>query len=129
MTTQEKLDRLTNRSTLYETVARHRTTGQTVLIGYCDKSVSRFYRSLASQVGTATRGEHLAALTGSDRMIPFDKYDRERFPLDISVRYAPLVGQCGDWLIGFTGRTQRQAIIEGEHPFIGSDFVQANLVK
>jgi hypothetical protein len=110
MTTQQRLARLKNRQTLYECVAKHRTTGQTVLIMYSAKSKSRFFAGISDN--ESKRGVQLVKLTGTERL---------EYAADPEVKrlWSQFIGTMGDWLIGFTGRTQRECILESEEPYIG----------
>jgi hypothetical protein len=98
-TTQQRLARLSNRVTLYETVATYGT--QTVLVVYCGKNKTRFFRAIAEN--DQERAKKLVELTGAER---------------ITVGKGTVLGTIGEWTIKFTGRTQRDAIVEGEHPYL-----------
>lgn len=97
MTTQEKLARLKNYQTRYECVM---TNGnQTYLLAY---SSGRSRDNMLKIV--RSRGERIVEITHSE-----------------SITFGTKVADgavCGDWKIKFTGRTQRDCILEGEHPFI-----------
>jgi hypothetical protein len=89
-----KLTRLQNRATLYELAAIH-PDGRRILIAYCGR---RSRHGLLD----ACRGHAaaLVALTG-----------------DKTIGFAPRAAggaTMGDWSIRFTGRTERDAIMEGE---------------
>jgi len=109
MTTEQRLARIKNRQTLYECVAKHRTTGQTVLIMYCAKSKSRFFAGVSAN--ESSRGLQLIKLTGSDRI-------EYAVAPEVKRLWSQFIGTMGDWLIGFTGRTQRDCILGSEQPFI-----------
>lgn len=96
-TLEDKLKNLKYRSTAYELVARKGEEVRT--IAYC---VSRS-RSTILRVAYK-HGERLAALAGTD-ILTFGTRAKDGATI-------------GDWHITFTGRTQREAYIEGEHPML-----------
>ena len=99
MTKQEQLARLHNRLTSYEIVAVH-ADGRRVLIGYSvGKSKNGIYRMMTKN--GPLNGARLG-LADDARMsgLPASKV------------------QVGPWVVAYTGRTQRDAIIEGELPWI-----------
>lgn len=102
MTTLDKLARLQNYATRYELIATDGT--QMILLCY---SVRR-----SRQIILETLRKHGPAIlqlvnAKEDSAITFEK------PASRGVR-------IGNWAFRFTGRTQREAIIAGEHPFIGT---------
>lgn len=98
MTITEKLARIQNRSTLYELVAVK--GDRRVLVCYCGKSVSKQWRAVTR------RGAELVSLCG----VP----PTQLMVYNISGKYF----EFGEWRITLSGRTQREAIIAGEHLFI-----------
>lgn len=105
-TTLEKLSALQNYRTRYEIVAE--CGNKRLLIGYSPR-VSRCGLLAAMQnVGPAII-QHLAIGDGDT----------------ISWHTKPRI-HCltSGWLIGFTGRTQRDAILAGELPFIGANAME-----
>ena len=97
-TVQERLGKLTNRQTLWELVA---TNGAEVyLVRYTNR------RSRSSLFESARHsGQQLARLTGSDRLTFYARSGDGAY--------------MGAWAIKWSGRTQRDAIREGEHAYIG----------
>lgn len=96
MTTIEKLTRIQNFGTRYELVADRGE--DRVLICYTPrKSLRGIYDAVMA------RSAHIVRLTGAERTG------------DASGMSLPI----GDWLIHFSGRTQREAIIEGENQYVG----------
>ena len=93
MTTEEKLKRIQGRETLYE-VAGMASDGTVILVMYSGKSMHRI------AMGVHKRGERLMKTLGTDYII-LSKEER-RIPGCV-------------WL---TGRTQREAICEGELPYV-----------
>lgn len=92
-----RLNRLKYGRTRYELVAAH-PDGRRILVGYTSKG----RRGLAAMVHKV--GNELAAFCG-------DPY----------ITYSPRVADgatIGDWRINFSGRTQRDCILEGELPFV-----------
>jgi hypothetical protein len=101
---EAKLARLHRRATLYEAVMVNVKTDQRVLVGYTSNTRSRLLSML---------NRHSAAvikLAGTDLMQGTREH-RAGVPLGMVI--------MGDWLIGFSGRTERQAIYEGELPWVG----------
>lgn len=97
-TLQDRLARLKNYSTRYELLAIHR-----------DYKVLLCYTSRRTRAGVVdairNRGAELVALTGSENFT-FGKNATDGVRL-------------GEWTIKFTGRTQRECIIQDdEYPFI-----------
>lgn len=90
-----------NRPTRYELAAKH-ADGRAYLICYC---CGKGRRDVLAAVREPARASRLVHLAGSDD-ITFGKRvaDGARF---------------GGWVINFTGRTQREAIIAGELPYCG----------
>lgn len=100
--TAQRLERLRNRQTLYEVLA---SDGQThLLIVYCGRSKTRFFRALAER--DSVRGKKLAELAGTEQLKFPEKPD------------SSLIGTLGKWTIRFSGRTQREAISQGEHRYL-----------
>ena len=101
MTTQEKLAQLHNRTTRYEIVC-HSPTGERWLIGYTARPGKPGMMN-----STRAIGESVVALTGvTDQDKAKFSGGRTRARLDLG----------NGWAIAFSGRTQRDAIIEGELP-------------
>ena len=102
MTTQDRLNRLArlyNRATCYELAAIN--VERRVLIAYCGR------RSRSGLLAACrNRGALVIALTGSEN-IEFGKRASDGATM-------------GPWQIRFTGRTERDAIMEGELEYIGS---------
>lgn len=99
MTTQEKLQRIQNRTTQYELIA---IKGETrILIGYCAKTRPGLL-GMCRKNGQAV--VDLCCPTGAENLM-FGKK-------------AAAGATIGEWVVRFTGRTQRDAILEGELPFV-----------
>jgi len=97
MTKTQQLERLRHYATRYELVAVK--GDRTVLVTYTSqKSRDGIYSSAQH------RGEALAKLTGTET-ITFAKKAKDG-------------AEMNGWKINFSGRTQRDAICNGEHPFI-----------
>jgi hypothetical protein len=97
MTTQQKLERLRNRQTKYELVASH-PDGRRLLIRYTSRTGRNgLYDALAQDA------ERLCRVLGADD-ITWGKRSADG-------------GTMGEWVLRFSGRTQREAIIDGEHTF------------
>lgn len=95
MTQEQKLARLHNRPTGYEVAA---IKGETrILVAYCQR---HSFSGLRNAV--YNRAEKVVALTGKT---------------EFQSRKGDML--LGDWTIRFTGRTQRDAILEGELPYVG----------
>jgi hypothetical protein len=95
----QRLQRIANRSSLYELVITH-PDGRRYLLAYCGrKSRAGIYAACAG------RASHLLELTGSESITWGDN--------------AAAGGTMGDWQIRFSGRTQRECYISGELPYIG----------
>lgn len=100
LTKEQKLARIARYSTRYELAAVR--GDQKVLVCYSASRSRQTILSLCRQWAA-----RLTALTGSET-IGFAKKAEDGAAM-------------GAWKIRFTGRTQREAIIEGELPFIGAD--------
>jgi hypothetical protein len=87
------------RNTLYELVAE--CNGRSVLIAYCSR---RGRRDIWNAVTSKDRVHHVIRLTGADQ-IAFAKKACDG-------------GAMGQWKIRFSGRTQRDAIVNGELPYV-----------
>jgi len=96
MTTQEKLERIKLRGTLYEMVATLPNESR-YLAGYCNHGKMNILKMLQKN------GEEWAKRIGEKDMITFDKGGR--------------IADMGNIKISFSGRTQREAIIAGELPW------------
>ena len=96
MTTQEKLERIRNRSTQYELVAIDENH-KTYLAGYCHKSKMAILKMLQKN------GEKWTVRINPKDLITFARNGQS--------------AQVGRFLVRFTGRTQREAIISGEFPW------------
>ena len=94
----KKLARLYNRRTMYELAAIH-TDGRRVLIAYSDGKGRRDVWNCCHNRATA-----VVALTGSEI------FDFGKRAADGAV--------IGEWSIRFTGRTEREAIMEGELAYV-----------
>ncbi len=94
-----RLERLRNRGTLYELVAVHAESRQTILVGYG---------------GNRSHGRQAL------RRICEERIDSIRqFAGCQDVRMGKgASATCGEWTISWSGRTQRECIIEGERDFI-----------
>ncbi len=97
-----RLERLRNRPTCYECVAVK--GDRTVLLFYGDKNQAGFRRWLRRD--DQMFAQRLVDLTGSKTI------DWASKP------FRGTVGTMGEWTIKFSGRTQREALIEGTHPFL-----------
>lgn len=95
---QKKLERLANRSTAYELAAIH-PDGRRVLIAYSRKGRRGIFSAVRN------RGEAVAALCQSQEFA--------------FAKRAADGATCGEWSIRFTGRTQRDAYVEGELTYVG----------
>jgi hypothetical protein len=100
--TTERLDSLRNRATLYE-LAMIRGE-ERILIAYSQR---KGRRDIFKAVAADHRVRQVTARTGTDQ-------------IDFAKRTAD-GATMGGWAIRFTGRTQRDAIIEGELPYIGDE--------
>lgn len=94
----ERLARLKNYATRYEIRGTNTETGQTVLIGYTAQKSRAGILAMCRKNGA----EIVARLRGDS--LEFGKRAADGATL-------------GHWRIGFSGRTQREAIIAGELPF------------
>jgi hypothetical protein len=109
-TKEEKLARLRLYATRYEIAAVHSITGLKWLVMYSQTSRSSVLRGLQAEVDEVlfgvklTRIHKLAQATGT---VAGDWTTKRG-----------LIAECGDWRVVVTGRTQREAIIEGELPSI-----------
>ena len=101
-TAQERLARIRNRQTLYELTIAH-PDGRRYLVAYAQsKGRTDLWRSVTSE----KRVDRIVKLTGTEE-ITFAKRAADGATM-------------GDWAIRFTGRTQRDCIVEGELTYIGS---------
>lgn len=100
MTTEQKLERLKNYHTRYE-IAAERGDGHRLLIGYTPRKGRRGMYSMLQQRLDGGSLEHVLGT----------------LELNWGKRAADGCAM-GDWRIFFTGRTQRDAILAGELPFI-----------
>lgn len=100
MTKEEKLAHLHGRLTRYELTGTNGT--RTILICY---SVRRGRHTLLEAL--RQHGAIVLALVGRDANFAWE-------------RPASRGARLGEWTFRFSGRTQREAIIEGEHPFVGA---------
>ena len=99
MTTIEKLERIKNRTTKYELVAVNKTTGQKLLVGDTRKGRAGLFAMVQKNAADAVR-------------IFGNGVDNIEFGTKVSDG-----ATMGDWVIKFSGRTQREAIIAGELNF------------
>lgn len=105
MTTQEKLIRIRNYGTRYELVASH-PDGRKVLVGYTPRrGRSGLFDMLAKN------GEAWVKFSGAEN-ITFGKRVSDG-------------AVSGEWSIKFSGRTQRDAICNGELPFFPRELEKA----
>ena len=107
MTKEQKLARIHNRATAYEVVAVR--GDEQILIGYTTQ------HSRSGLLGMCRKnGERVIArlMLSTDSMLVPGKKASDGFAL-------------GDWQVRFSGRTQREAIIEGELPWVGDAAVAA----
>lgn len=102
MTTLEKLERLHNYPTRYELIAEKGDAR--ILIGYTMHQSRHGLLSLCRQ-----NGEKLVSFMGLD-----DKAEI------VFLKPAKLGATMGGWSVKFSGRTQRDAISNGELAFIGN---------
>ena len=96
---QSKLARLTNRHTRYEVVALHPTDYRSMLIGYTSRHSLRGLIDMLS---------HNAA--SFFKLVGETTCRRENGQLICA----------NGWIVRFTGRTQREAYLNGERPFVAS---------
>lgn len=100
MNARDRLARLANHRTAYEVVATFSPSGpstgpeQRILVGYARSKGARALRDLMRLYGP-----ELVKLTGAETFEPIGR-----------------TLKLGSWVLAFTGRTQRQAISEGELP-------------
>jgi hypothetical protein len=100
--TAERLERLRNRATLYELAM---TRGEEcILVAY---SRLKGRRDIFNLVTADHRVGPIMARTGADH-IEFARRTADGATM-------------GEWAIRFTGRTEREAIIAGELPYIGDE--------
>jgi hypothetical protein len=95
-TIEQKLERLRNRRTLYELIVQRGDCK--LLVGYTQKTRDSLFKQ-ARRVG-----ESLVKITRSE-----------------NITLAKKVGDgavMGEWTLCWTGRTERDAIIGGEYPFV-----------
>lgn len=100
---QARLSRLSGRHTRYEATLVHALTGETRLLCYTARKNKHGLRDYIN-----TKAEALAAFCGAHRVGPA----RPDFLAYLAI---------GDWQIGFTGRTQREAILGGELKWFAED--------
>lgn len=101
MTTQEKLARIHNRATCYELALIN--GDRRILICYSMRQGRHTILEACRKHGQAI--VDLTCPHGEQNMV--------------FLKPASLGATIGDWWIRFTGRTQREAIITGELPWIG----------
>lgn len=97
--TRTRLEKMVGRRTLYELAAIK--GDRRVLVAYCS---GRGRRQLWAAITDIRRIDHVIRLTGA----------REAVFAKAAIGGATL----GEWEVRFTGRTQREAIIEGELPYV-----------
>lgn len=102
--TSEKLGRLRNRPTLYE-LAMVRGD-EKILVAYVQR---KGRRDLWKAITNPKRIRKIVAKAGTEE-ITFRKKAGDG-------------GQMGEWSLRFTGRTERDAVAEGELPYIGAESV------
>jgi len=95
-----QLERLTAQrlATRYELAAINGE--KRILVAYCSRNNRSGLRAACSKCAQA-----LVALTGTDMIYPNGK--------------SADGCKMADWIIRFTGRTQREAIMQGELPYVG----------
>jgi hypothetical protein len=111
MTKEEKLAQLHNRHTRYEVVVERRSgivrerhvDAQVILLGYTMRKSRQGLLEVCRRNGQQVID--VLGITADDHLIPAKKA-ADGF----------VIG--GSWQVRFTGRTQRDAIIEGEHTFV-----------
>lgn len=96
MATTEKLARLQNRRTSYELVLSNDETGQTYLIRYTRRTRTNLFKE------TCSVRDIIAAITGHRTCAV--------------IGWTIAIGES--WGIQFSSRTEREAILSGEAPFI-----------
>ena len=101
LTTAEKLARIKNYHTRYEIILAH-ANYPSILVAYTSRK--SFHGLLAA---VRERGPKIVALLG---VTDEHKATRERTTLHLG----------NGWLVRFSGRTQRDAILNGERPFVGT---------
>ena len=97
-TVMERLTRLQRYATCYELAIRH-ADGRTYLLAYCGSKSRETVFRIARKHGT-----RIVEVTGVDQIF-FAKRSADG-------------AIVGDWRIVWTGRTERDAITNGELPFI-----------
>ena len=88
---------LENQPTRYEITASK--NGHTALVGYTPRKSRDGLLAMVRK-----NGARFAAFTGDDNLL-FGAHAADG-------------GVSGGWVIQFTGRTQREALSEGQHPFL-----------
>jgi hypothetical protein len=104
MTTEEKLARLKNRNTRYEIILTNGTDAKYLVLYTAQHSQSGLY--------AAVRQRYAAILVITGGELPFAAKRSDIF-------------HGREWRCFFSGRTQREAIIEGELPFDLAESVAA----
>jgi hypothetical protein len=104
MTTEDKLARLKNRNTRYEIVLTNGTDTKFLVLYTAQHSQSGL------RAAVRQRYDAILVLTGGEAPFAAKRSD---------------VFNGNEWRCFFSGRTQREAIIEGEHPFGLADTVAA----
>jgi len=92
----KKLERIKHYATRYELVATNKVSGQKLLVGYCAKGRNGLFKMVAKN------GEDAVKYFGNG-------VDNIHF-----AKKAADGATMGDWVIKFSGRTQREAILGGE---------------
>jgi len=94
-----KLRRIAGRTTLYEATLTHHRTGEKALLCYSPKSRTSLQRYIAKNA------QALVTFCGSETFVRRAQGEE---------------AAIGEWGIAWSGRTQREAIINGELPWFGS---------
>lgn len=101
-TLTEQLERIKNRQTRYELVASH-PDGRRLLVGYTARYSKHGILGMLRQNGPAV----VAAFgLDGDAIMTFDRRGQ--------------TAHVGPWTITFSGRTQRDAYLGGELPFVAA---------
>ena len=99
-TPAERLASMTRESTLYELALTSPDRTRKILVAYCNRTGRR---GLYNAVAKDGRREAIVALTGTEE-ITFAKRSADG-------------AKMNGWEIKFSGRTQREAIAQGELPY------------
>lgn len=106
---QQRLASIKLRSSRYEVVAYNLVTKERKRVCYTRRTLSAMWRYVTNPV----RAHIIAKACGADHTRPVLSTDRIKSP-GVEVHLA-----IGDWTIGWSRRTEREAIMAGELPWIG----------